>query len=486
MRKYQKKLVILTAVGALTVGSLSVSAAGLRDVFDAKYYADTYEDLKKAYGYDEEALFNHYVTWGLTEGRSMNPVFDVQAYRNAYGDLNEAFGEDWDAYVNHYFAYGMKEGRNSGILFDPVAYAEAYPDIKEAFGDDYAAILRHYLTYGIQEGRTAGVTVKEEPQVQNISTPAETTPAETAPAETTPTDGEEAEKIDYYILELENGWDIKYSFVCDKDWIVDSDEYGINYASFREGQNANAVQMVKECLSEDSYTTSLVSKYGEKTFFITCASDLYEADEKVPYTWVRHEYENGDVWLWVFVDGTGDSNEIAARYYSFFEEIYGNADAFEWTFLSKSDAYIALFDWKKEDISDQQYSLSASIQRNPDFMISIERLKELKKDEVYSVDGKEFIYQGYLNIAGEGQECYANVFTSEEKTYVVIPQAQNYSDYTCVYGETSREQGYNSYISDVLSNLFYPIMNSIKGSDTCMVIGVKEMHCSRYFEFEKN
>lgn len=162
MRKYQKKLVILTAVGALTVGSLSVSAAGLRDVFDAKYYADTYEDLKKAYGYDEEALFNHYVTWGLTEGRSMNPVFDVQAYRNAYGDLNEAFGEDWDAYVNHYFAYGMKEGRNSGILFDPIAYAEAYPDIKEAFGDDYVAILRHYLTYGIQEGRTAGVTVKTE------------------------------------------------------------------------------------------------------------------------------------------------------------------------------------------------------------------------------------------------------------------------------------------------------------------------------------
>ena len=67
MRKYQKKLVILTAVGALTVGSLSVSAAGLRDVFDAKYYADTYEDLKNAYGYDEEALFNHYMTWGLTE-----------------------------------------------------------------------------------------------------------------------------------------------------------------------------------------------------------------------------------------------------------------------------------------------------------------------------------------------------------------------------------------------------------------------------------
>ena len=58
MRKYQKKLVILTTVGALAVGSLSVSAAGLRDVFDAKYYADTYEDLKKAYGYDEEALFN--------------------------------------------------------------------------------------------------------------------------------------------------------------------------------------------------------------------------------------------------------------------------------------------------------------------------------------------------------------------------------------------------------------------------------------------
>ncbi|MBO4458042.1 MAG: CAP domain-containing protein [Butyrivibrio sp.] len=37
--------------------------------FDYKYYADTYPDVKKAYGYNKEALWNHYVQYGKKEGR---------------------------------------------------------------------------------------------------------------------------------------------------------------------------------------------------------------------------------------------------------------------------------------------------------------------------------------------------------------------------------------------------------------------------------
>lgn len=38
--------------------------------FDAVYYADTYPDLKAAYGYDLNALWNHYVQYGQYEKRS--------------------------------------------------------------------------------------------------------------------------------------------------------------------------------------------------------------------------------------------------------------------------------------------------------------------------------------------------------------------------------------------------------------------------------
>lgn len=163
MKKQFKKLVVLGMVVAMLASStLCVSAAGLRSVFNAKYYADSYKDLKAAFGDNEEALYNHFITFGLKENRQMSPIIDVQAYRKAYPDLNAAFGDNWDAYVEHFFAYGMREGRKEGILFNPLEYAAAYPDVAAAFGTDIEAITRHYLTNGIAEGRTAGVTAKAE------------------------------------------------------------------------------------------------------------------------------------------------------------------------------------------------------------------------------------------------------------------------------------------------------------------------------------
>ena len=38
-------------------------------MFDAQYYADSYADLKAAFGYNAERLYNHYLTCGIKEGR---------------------------------------------------------------------------------------------------------------------------------------------------------------------------------------------------------------------------------------------------------------------------------------------------------------------------------------------------------------------------------------------------------------------------------
>ena len=42
--------------------------------FDAKAYADTYPDLKAAFGYDKNALWNHYINYGKAEGRTVTAV----------------------------------------------------------------------------------------------------------------------------------------------------------------------------------------------------------------------------------------------------------------------------------------------------------------------------------------------------------------------------------------------------------------------------
>ncbi|MCM1103858.1 MAG: hypothetical protein NC409_07090 [Clostridium sp.] len=69
---------LLAAAFILSVGAVScelnASAASMRELFDADYYASTYPDVGAAFGNDEEALWNHFITYGLAEGRSMNAL----------------------------------------------------------------------------------------------------------------------------------------------------------------------------------------------------------------------------------------------------------------------------------------------------------------------------------------------------------------------------------------------------------------------------
>lgn len=157
MKRVMKRLLcVATASVVLLSSELSTNAAGLKDIFCAEYYAEQYPDLKAAFGYNEKALYQHFLTYGIKEGRVMNPIIDIVKYRECYEDLQAAFDDDWDAYVKHYFEYGINERRENGTDFNLLAYLAAYTDVKEVFGDDYVAIAKHYVEYGISEGRDEG------------------------------------------------------------------------------------------------------------------------------------------------------------------------------------------------------------------------------------------------------------------------------------------------------------------------------------------
>ena len=155
-----RRITALVLAGVLTFGgTATVSAATLRDVFDAQYYSETYSDLKDTFGTNQTVLYKHYKIFGKKEGRTSTALIDVQKYRAAYPDLDVAFGDNWDAYVNHYIKYGFNEGRNSFGTFDARAYADRYPDLKAAFGYDVLALYKHYLKFGRAEGRDASAAV---------------------------------------------------------------------------------------------------------------------------------------------------------------------------------------------------------------------------------------------------------------------------------------------------------------------------------------
>ena len=95
------------------------SADGLNaETFDYIAYADRYADVKKAFGYDRAALYNHYITYGIIENRK--------------AEFGPSFAD-----------------------FDYIAYADRYRDVKEAFGYNKVALYKHYVTYGVGERRVA-------------------------------------------------------------------------------------------------------------------------------------------------------------------------------------------------------------------------------------------------------------------------------------------------------------------------------------------
>lgn len=84
-----------------------------RAVFDAEYYYNTYPDVAAAIGMNKEALFNHFVNYGVAEGRSASAEFNPEAYRQRYADLQQAFGNNMASYCTHYVNHGRSEGRNA-------------------------------------------------------------------------------------------------------------------------------------------------------------------------------------------------------------------------------------------------------------------------------------------------------------------------------------------------------------------------------------
>lgn len=140
-------------------------------VYDFQYYVSHYEDIKEAYGDDEEAAFRHFVESGMSEGRQASENFNVISYIYQYQDLRRVFGNDLKLYYRHYAECGFAEGRIAiGCLemqdfvteYDGVDYSDVYDynyyvrhykDVRDAYGYDDLAVLTQFVKYGMKMGR---------------------------------------------------------------------------------------------------------------------------------------------------------------------------------------------------------------------------------------------------------------------------------------------------------------------------------------------
>ena len=73
------------------------------------YYADTNSDLKKAFGYDADALYNHYITYGKGEGRRISQYVKGDSFT---GNANKTIYAGWYA-QGYTISYNSNEGTGS-------------------------------------------------------------------------------------------------------------------------------------------------------------------------------------------------------------------------------------------------------------------------------------------------------------------------------------------------------------------------------------
>ena len=100
------------APAVYTTTATPTDLALMKQLFNAEEYAEMYPDVVAAVGNGEDALWEHFVTHGLSEGRSLSKSFNVFAYIAAYKDLRDAFGNDLVAYYIHYVNHGIQEKRD--------------------------------------------------------------------------------------------------------------------------------------------------------------------------------------------------------------------------------------------------------------------------------------------------------------------------------------------------------------------------------------
>lgn len=141
-------LCLLCAVFLSTVFAAFPSKAAT--AFDPHYYYAKYPDVSWVTGFDPQALFDHYQTCGMQEGRFPN----MQAeWRDAAGIVDTE--EQRTAFLMQIPPSDPENADSDLPKLDPVFYYNTYPDVAEVIGRDAQALLNHYFAYGYSEGRLA-------------------------------------------------------------------------------------------------------------------------------------------------------------------------------------------------------------------------------------------------------------------------------------------------------------------------------------------
>ena len=77
-----KDLLIIITTKLYKVEDLIYNGLSYAPIYDYNYYITRYKDIYNAFGDDKEAVFNHFINYGMKEGRQASENFNIKIYKN--------------------------------------------------------------------------------------------------------------------------------------------------------------------------------------------------------------------------------------------------------------------------------------------------------------------------------------------------------------------------------------------------------------------
>lgn len=138
----------ITGAGAAP-GSQGNYNLTIQQIIDPAQYGASNPDLIPVFGYNLDALNNHYQTIGRFEPRSIDS-FDELRYLASNKDLIPVFGLNPAAATQHYIQSGYPENRPL-FTFDAAQYLASNVDLSGVYGYNLFEATRHYIQSGVNE-----------------------------------------------------------------------------------------------------------------------------------------------------------------------------------------------------------------------------------------------------------------------------------------------------------------------------------------------
>lgn len=125
-------------------------------LLDIPYYLRHNPDVAAAVASGATTAYHHFLNFGMFEGRAPIALFDAAFYLTHNPDVAQVVRAGDFTPIQHFIAYGQYEGRIVTSVLDLGAYMDANPDVYRAVQNGDMSAMEHLMLYGIHEKRDLG------------------------------------------------------------------------------------------------------------------------------------------------------------------------------------------------------------------------------------------------------------------------------------------------------------------------------------------